>query len=388
MSQFENSRRSLRRSSLPTEPRPTGPPTESVSRSPEHAFFAESRSIIADLFVPRPLIYWADMTVTSTIAYASALVFMTAPALLGWRSLIALLTAGFALFRAGSFIHEIQHFNRGQMRAFSAAWNIGCGILMLSPSYMYDNHQGHHRHDTYGTLADGEYLPLGRGSLRYFAIYVGQALLIPLLVGVRFLILVPLSFCYAPLRRWLLERFSYFGINPHYCRKLPPDGGKTWWAVIDAVCSVRIWIAFAVVGSGLAPWTHIPKLYVLGVLGLGLNYIRNLTAHRYRNDGRRLTYFEQLADSINIIGHPLWTELWYPVGLRYHALHHLFPAIPYHNLGKAHRRLMQRLPADSPYRATVYPGFFTALSDLWRGSVSGQIQHASVERDTSFALAE
>jgi fatty acid desaturase len=77
----------------------------------------------------------------------------------------------------------------------------------------------------------------------------------------------------------------------------------------------------------------------------------------------------------------LWTaELWAPVGLRYHALHHLFPSLPYHNLGKAHRRLMRELPADSPYRQTESPHLWASLRLLWVQSggatVAAQTEHA------------
>jgi fatty acid desaturase len=71
-----------------------------------------------------------------------------------------------------------------------------------------------------------------------------------------------------------------------------------------------------------------------------------------------------LTDSITITGHWLWTELFFPLGLRYHALHHLFPALPFHNLAKAHRRLMERLPADAPYRETVFPSYWSAVRQL------------------------
>jgi hypothetical protein len=40
--------------------------------------------------------------------------------------------------------------------------------------------------------------------------------------------------------------------------------------------------------------------------------------------------------------------------------------LPYHNLGRAHRRLLATLPADSPYRRTVYPSFASVVSQLWR----------------------
>ncbi len=55
-------------------------------------------------------------------------------------------------------------------------------------------------------------------------------------------------------------------------------------------------------------------------------------------------------------------------GFRYHALTHLFPSLPYHAMGKAHRHLMNALPEDSPYRKTCCPGFFTALRELFRGA--------------------
>ncbi len=52
------------------------------------------------------------------------------------------------------------------------------------------------------------------------------------------------------------------------------------------------------------------------------------------------------------------------MGLRYHALHHLFPAMPYHSLDAAHHRLMAQLPPDSPYRQTNSPGLLYALREL------------------------
>ncbi len=61
--------------------------------------------------------------------------------------------------------------------------------------------------------------------------------------------------------------------------------------------------------------------------------------------GSELTFQQQLLDSCDYPYRPWFTELWGPVGTRYHATHHLFPSIPYHNLGKAHRALMNGLPS-------------------------------------------
>jgi fatty acid desaturase len=55
-----------------------------------------------------------------------------------------------------------------------------------------------------------------------------------------------------------------------------------------------------------------------------------------------------------------------PVGLRYHALHHWIPSLPYHNLGRAHRLLLATLRSDAPYRATLEHGLAPAIRDLIR----------------------
>ncbi len=56
------------------------------------------------------------------------------------------------------------------------------------------------------------------------------------------------------------------------------------------------------------------------------------------------------------------------MGTRYHGLHHLFPSIPYHNLGIAHRRLRAGLPADSIYHECERVSLFGAIAELWHRS--------------------
>ena len=55
-----------------------------------------------------------------------------------------------------------------------------------------------------------------------------------------------------------------------------------------------------------------------------------------------------------------------PVGLRYHALHHFLPTVPYHSLGLLHQRLEAELGQDSPYRQTYRNGIGSAISVLVR----------------------
>ena len=112
--------------------------------------------------------------------------------------------------------------------------------------------------------------------------------------------------------------------------------------------------------------------YAVGVGILILNEVRTLGAHRWTNQGDEMTFEEQLLDSVNYPNHAWITELWGPIGTRYHALHHLFPSLPYHNLGRAHRRLCEGLPADSLYHRTNADSLFSEIVHLWRQAVDNQ----------------
>ncbi len=83
-----------------------------------------------------------------------------------------------------------------------------------------------------------------------------------------------------------------------------------------------------------------------------------------------MTFLDQLLDSINYPHRPFLSALWAPLGLRFHALHHVFPSLPYHNLDQAHRRLMAELPADSPYRLTESPSLTASIVQLWQTSLA------------------
>jgi fatty acid desaturase len=122
------------------------------------------------------------------------------------------------------------------------------------------------------------------------------------------------------------------------------------------------------------------KALVLVGVTLALNWVRNLAAHGYANRGDRMTITEQLTDSINLTGQTWLTVFLFPVGLRYHALHHLFPFLPYHSLGEAHARLMERLPADAPYRKVNRDSFFAAVAALWRGARATSAEDSVIPR--------
>ena len=328
----------------------------------------ETREIIKDLFVHRQWIYWADLLITLAIGYGFAAVYLRQPAFTPLQ-VVSLLIAGFALFRAGSYIHEITHMRHGEMLGFRTAWNVLCGIPMLMPSFFYENHIDHHSSRHYGTIKDGEYLPLGAGPLRQLIGFWAQVPMLPVYIFLRFLIGTPISFLHPRLRAWMLEHASSFVINFKHRLAIPKNAPRKWWAAMEIACCLRAWalagvVVAGVMGYGAIGWERVPQLYCLALVTLGLNYVRNMTAHHYRNTGDEMSHVEQLEDSVNIEGTPLLTELFFPLGLRYHALHHLFPSLPYHNLARAHRRLMAELPADNLYRQTVYPSYWSVIRQL------------------------
>jgi fatty acid desaturase len=196
---------------------------------------------------------------------------------------------------------------------------------------------------------------------------MAQIFLQPIFTVFRFVVVTPISFLHPKLRQWTLNNYSTFAFVLPCPRVIPKNAPRKFWAFMDIACWIRGTLIFALVFVGANPWYRIPQIYCLAILPLTLHYTRSLTAHFYLSDGKKQSFEGQLMDSIDIRGN-LFTELLYPIGLRYHALHHLFPSMPYHNLGEAHRRLMAELPAESPYRKLVYPSFFSVIRQLVKSS--------------------
>lgn len=347
----------------------TPPSDTAVAADPEGGdgpWREHARRLVGELFERSPAIYWIDFVLSAAAGWALAAVYFTAAP---WSALqvVAFLLAGLLFFRAGTFIHEIVHMPRGQMVWFKRAWNALFGIPLLMPWIVYRNHTEHHNHRTFGTPEDGEYLPLAAAPAREIVKYLAQAPLLPLVMVLRFGILAPLSWLHRGFREWVLTRASAAVSNPHY-RKRFPKRDETHLRIVELLCVVYLAVVALLVWRGTISVGQLGMAYLLLAYALGLNWVRNLAAHRYGNDGGNLSHADQVADSINVTGQTWLTVLMFPVGLRYHALHHLFPALPYHNLGAAHRRLMQHLPADAPYRGSNRESFFASVSEMWRSA--------------------
>ena len=222
---------------------------------------------------------------------------------------------------------------------------------MLAPSPFYSaHHRDHHSHRLYGTKQDPEYIVncFRRGDLLSLIGYFGLVLIFPVLVTVRFIV-APITFVHPRLREFVLTRCSSLMMNPNYVRRVNARDRKRI-TMVELLCCLRAAAIPGAVLLGYHDWTRIPLLYALGVSVLLFNQMRLIADHHFSGDGDSMTPSEHYRDSCNFTQASFFTWLFFPYSIRYHALHHLFPSMPYHNLRAADRYLMATLPEDSCYR--------------------------------------
>ena len=321
-------------------------------------------ALVADLHNPTPWIFWTDLLASALLGWA-AFIFALAATPYTAEMYVTALFGALALYRGVCFTHELAHLRRRALPGFETAWNILFGVPLLLPSFTYLGvHQSHHSLSTYGTRDDPEYLPFASSRALMFLFGVQSTLLLPVLMGVRFLVLAPAGLVWPPLHAWLEARASSFAMNPEYRRTVSPDmvAKMRRWEVIILI----VWgAAIAMMLTGVLPLRAIVLWLGTMVIISFLNTVRVLGAHEYDSRGAALSRDGQLRDSIDTPGGP-WTELWAPVGLRYHALHHYFPGIPYHNLGAAYRRITQATELDHGYLESTSPSLRSSLRELYR----------------------
>lgn len=326
---------------------------------------------VKDLFVPKKAIFWTDLLLSAIVGWI-ALIIACLENPFSVQQGSAIIIAAIAFYRALVFIHELTHLKETALPGFNLCWNLLVGIPLLFPSFVYTNvHTEHHRLSTYGTIQDPEYRPFA-GKKKEIFFFVAHSFLLPGLLALRFLILSPIGLLFPSFHHFLERHASSLSMNLAYCRKImQAERGqmKSTELLVLGIWSIPIGLSWA----GIFSWHVFLIWYVMMGLIMLINTLRTLGAHRYRSDGTPMTLEKQLLDSVDTPGR-FWTVLWAPVGLRYHALHHYFPSMPYHNLPIAYQRLMQNLSPDSPYCLARSSSLWSSLQQLWNDQPRGDFK--------------
>ena len=338
-----------------------------IGRTPDDkAMLRAAADLPRDLLVAKGSIYWPDFLASVVLGYGGLAVAILSQGL--WLALAGALVASLALFRAASFIHELTHIRTGALPGFRFAWNALIGIPLLIPSFMYEDvHVHHHARTRYGTVEDPEYLPLALMKPWSLPLFIVAALLAPVALLFRFAVLAPLGLIIPPLRRQIVAAYSGLAINPSYRRRAPEGDFRRMWLVQETAAS--LWAIGLLTLSALYGWR--PLLIGMAVFSAVavVNQLRTLVAHLWENEGDPMTVTGQYLDSVNVPPPDIFSPLWAPVGLRYHALHHLLPSMPYHSYAEAHRRLIAALGLESTYNQANHPGLFVLVFRIARSTM-------------------
>ena len=336
--------------------------TGQVDQSP-----AALRRRYTSLFRPKAWLYYCDMLASAAVGWGAFAVALTSPRFSSaW--LLAVIIATFALYRAVLFIHELAHLKRTSVPGFEIVWSLFVGFPLLVPSLMYvGSHGEHHRRVIFGTDRDPEYQPIGQWSKAKVVGSTLPLLFVPIALVLRWGVFGPISYLVPPLRRFLVTYLSTLVINATYKRRMPEGRMARRWMIEEAGVALVCWTVMGLVATGTIGTAWLVEWYLVSSFILVLNHVRTLVAHRYHNDGEPMDLLEQYRDSVNLSGGSWVDALLAPVGLRYHALHHLLPTVPYHSLGAIHRKMLSELPPVTPYHVAEHRTLVHAVRSLFGG---------------------
>lgn len=288
-------------------------------------------------FEVRPALFYRDLIVPGAafaIAYASLLQAQ------GWAFAAAFLIAVVSLHRAAILMHDICHqYDNPRLKRFIWVWDLTIGAIAAIPSPRFLRpHRIHHATGTFRTKDDPQYL-LVRTD-RTLAVFV--------------LILIPFIMPVLNLANAVVASVAGTALDEAVERWAAKRGMPTGSVVADRHRPRVIWlsrycVALYALYAYLLPET-LGIAYAVLVAGWWLTTIRIPLEHRMEHLLERSDKRDHILDSFTIES-PLAAIL-QPLAMRFHAAHHLYPGVPYHNLPALHRDLKA---SDGEYRATIVP---------------------------------
>jgi fatty acid desaturase len=320
----------------------------------------ELKRIVRHLERPRPSIYWADLSVCVLAAAIGICTSKPFPNALLSGSPLAIggfVLAILALYRASYFNHELSHHAK-RLPGFEMGWNILIGIPLLIPSFLYSDHRNHHSLTGFGTEDDVEYFPPTLRGLRGALALLAASFLLPMAYVCRFSVLLIAAWISPRMRRWVDLRASSLGIFGLSRRASPTAAERRTWRIQEFACGAYLLIFGVLLVTAALPVSAVLHFYAVIVAALFLHGIRIMVGHRYDAEGAPGDRVDQVLDSFNFTHNRPVVTLLAPLGFNLHALHHLFPSIPYHNMPEAHRLISAALPTNSVYHSVESSSYF------------------------------
>ena len=192
---------------------------------------------------------------------------------------------------------------------------------------------------SFGTLGDPEYLPFAAAPRKMRIWFVVGSALTPFLLLLRAALIVPMSWAWPRLRKWLRLRASRMTMNSAYQPAPNALRLSAWHEWSELLTTAFAWCWILGVSLQVLPWEFPAFVFSCMMLANLLNGWRTLHAHAYTSVGVATDVLGQLKDSTTFKMPALLGELVAPTGQRFHAAHHLFPYLPYHALAEADRRM-------------------------------------------------
>lgn len=310
---------------------------------------------------PKRFIYWSDFLFSSILGNFFIYLACISEAF-SFQQITSICIASIVLFRSAIFIHEAFHVGK-EIKGFVLAYNLLFGFLHKLPFYCYTPHGKHHAVQTYGTVNDPEYdLVVDKPGFLIFPVFTSALLPIFALIRYGFLPAL-LPFIGKRNRDWIYCHASSLVMNLKFKRSSPNRKETIEWYTQDSACFVYNLFFLVLMTMDILPWK---LLSIWSTVFYGvylLNFYRVITSHHYLSNANKTTKKQQILDS-GTIPNALFSFFLFPLGQRYHALHHLYPQMPYHNLASAHSYLIGVLPANHPYHLSIKKNYTDAIRRL------------------------
>lgn len=265
------------------------------------------------------------------------------------------------IYKGTLMIHEVAHFQK-KVRGLRLTYNLLFGFFNKYPAYLYDTHAFHHGKHTFSTYKDPEYQYVKPDTIVTILGPIFVSLFLPIFQILRFIILPPFMVLMPyKLKNKIYKHFSTLVFDVKYKRMAKNKSDINQMLRNDLATSFFNLIFIGAIFLGFLPMKTFILWYGMIVFASLLNMYRAKYNHIYNNKSRHAQSWENHLLDCFTIDKGIITEIFSPVGLRYHALHHVMQEIPFYNLKKAHEHLLRNLPKEHIYRQTIVPNLLAAI---------------------------